>query len=74
MAKEKTPTAPTKGQLMAETLATARAARIREARARIPQPTYEQVAVEVGCCVKTVWNVCNNRTHAAPAPPDAPAA
>lgn len=60
---------------MAETLAKARAARIRDARARTPQPTYEQIAVEVGCCVKTVWNVLHERTHAPPAEaPDAPAA
>jgi ribosomal protein S8E len=59
-----------KGQLMAETLAKARAARIREARARTPQPTLEQIAIEVGCCVKTVWNVVNERTHAGAA--DAP--
>lgn len=53
---------------MAATLAKVRAERIREARARVPTPTLEQIAVEVGCCVKTVWNVVNARTHAAGAP------
>jgi len=48
---------------MADTLAAVRADRIRRARARVPQPTIEQIAVEAGCCVKTVWNVLNNRTH-----------
>lgn len=48
---------------MAETLAKARADRIRAARARTPQPTMEQIAIEVGCCVKTVWNVVHEKTH-----------
>jgi hypothetical protein len=55
---------PSKGQKMADTLAAVRAARIRDARARVPQPTLEQIAVEVGCCVKTVWNAVHGKTHA----------
>ena len=55
---------PSKGQQMADVLARVRAERIRAARARVPQPTLEQIAVEVGCCVKTVWNICNNKTWA----------
>lgn len=30
--------------------------RILRARARTPRPTYEEIALEVGCCVKTVYN------------------
>ena len=52
------------GQQITETLRQATAMRIRQARSRTPAPTYEQIAVEVGCCVKTVWNVLNGRTHA----------
>lgn len=55
---------PTKGQLMSEMLAAVRAERIREARARNPMPTYEQIAVEVGCSVKTVYNIVTGKTHA----------
>lgn len=66
MAKIKPPvpdpaTEPSKGQLMSEVLASIRTERIREARARVPAPTYEQIAVEVGCCVKTVYNVLHGR-------------
>jgi hypothetical protein len=65
MAKpQPTPEGPTKGQLMLDTLTRARAERIRAARARTPQPTLEQIAFEVGCCVKTVWNVVNAKVHA----------
>jgi hypothetical protein len=52
------------GERIAASLTASRAKRIRDARARTPSPTYEQIAIEVGCCVKTVWNVLNERTHA----------
>lgn len=42
----------------------ARAARIRDALARTPRPSYSQIAVEVGCCEKTVYNVATGKTHA----------
>jgi hypothetical protein len=64
VAKPKADEGPTKGQQMMDTLTRARAERIRAARARTPQPTLEQIAVEVGCCVKTVWNVVHERVHA----------
>jgi hypothetical protein len=64
VAKPRIEEAPSKGQKMADTLAAVRAARIRDARARVPQPTLEQIAVEVGCCVKTVWNAVHGKTHA----------
>lgn len=40
-----------------------RAARIRAARERIPTPTYQQIAQEVGCAEKTVYNVLTGKTH-----------
>ncbi len=49
---------------MTRALDQARAERIRQARARVPQPTMENIAVEVGCSLKTVWNILNERTHA----------
>ncbi len=62
---------PSKGQKMADVLAKVRAERIRAARARVPPPTLEQIAVEVGCCVKTVWNVVHDRTWAPDVQPPA---
>ena len=64
--RELNPEGPTKGQMMAKVLERARAERIREARARVPSPTMENIAVEVGCSLKTVWNVLHGVTHAAP--------
>lgn len=55
---------------MAEVLEKIRADRIRLARARVDKdgrpPTYEQIAFEVGCSVKTVYNVVTGKTHASP--------
>jgi hypothetical protein len=52
------------GQQMAATLAEIRVAKIRECRARVPTPSYDQIAVECGCSVKTVYNVVTGKTHA----------
>lgn len=52
------------GDSIAATYAAIRVRKIREARARVPPPSYDQIAVEVGCSVKTVYNVITGRTHA----------
>lgn len=39
-------------------------ARIRELRAEDPKKwTYQALAVELGVCLTTVYNVCKARTH-----------
>lgn len=62
MTKPRTPETPPLMDIGA-TLTKVRAARIRAARARDPQPTYEQIAIECGCSVKTVHNVVTGKTH-----------
>jgi hypothetical protein len=67
---QKTPEAPaavpeeTFGQQVARTLAEIRAGKIRDMRARNPQPSYDAIAREMGVCVKTVSNILTKRTHA----------
>jgi predicted transcriptional regulator len=38
---------------------------IRRARTRQPQPSYSQIARELGCTEKTVYRVLTGKTHAA---------
>jgi DNA-binding transcriptional regulator YiaG len=69
--KELPPSAPARplaepetfGQAIARTYAAIRAQQIREMRARKPQPSYDQIAREMGVCVKTVSNVLTGKTH-----------
>lgn len=49
---------------IADVYAVIRANKVRAARKRVPTPTYEAIAAECGCCVKTVYNILNERTHA----------
>lgn len=58
-----TENAETLGERVARTLAEVRAVRIREAYARTPRPSYDQIAVEVGCTARTVYNVVHGITH-----------
>lgn len=49
-----------KGRLTADGVA-----RIRELRANDPKKwTYQALAVELGVCLTTIYNVCKERTHA----------
>ena len=41
-----------------------RATRIRELRAQTPTPSYDQIAVAVGCSTKTVYNILTGKTRA----------
>ena len=63
-AKPKPVTEPSFGQQLSDVLADARAERIRAARARVPTPSYDQIAVEVGCSVRTVYNIVKGITRA----------
>jgi predicted transcriptional regulator len=58
----------THAQCVAETLAAFRARKIREARERVPTPSYDDIAVECGCSPRTVYNVLHGITHAQEAP------
>jgi hypothetical protein len=58
---------PSFGQQVADAYTEVRAQSIRAARARVPTPSYQQIAVECGCSISTVYNVLTGRTHA-PAP------
>ncbi len=55
---------PTFGQQLSDALADMRAEKIRAARARTPTPSYDQIAVEVGCSVRTVYNIVKGITRA----------
>lgn len=52
----------TRGKEIHEMFLTAH--RIRVARGRVPTPSYDDIAKEVGCSVKTVYNVLKGVTHA----------
>jgi hypothetical protein len=56
----------TKGQVMTRVLDNVRAERVRIAYARTPRPSYDQIAFEVGCTARTVYNIVHGRTHAQP--------
>jgi DNA invertase Pin-like site-specific DNA recombinase len=51
------------GKVIAQSAAAVRAERIRRARERVPTPSYQQIALEAGCSVSTVYNVLKGLTH-----------
>lgn len=63
--KHESPEIAPRGVEVGAVLEKIRADRIRAAHARIPTPSYQQIALEACCSVKTVYNVIKGVTHGA---------